>query len=225
MAQLRVRPVHTADDREAVFALRHRCYLHEGAIVARQSRLLTDQFDSTTNTTIYGIFEGDRLIASIRLQLLTAAHSGSPTACAFPDIVLPLLQDGSTALDPTRFVVDAAASRRLPGLAYFVLRIPFLAADYHDVDFALASVRAAHMPFYRRTLSYHTVAAPRPYLQLTKPLGLMSVRFREARDAVLRRSPFFGTTPDELQTLFGTPATPAGESRMINLDHAPGAGV
>lgn len=192
----------SSDERQAIFALRHQCYLRESAIVARDDGRLYDQFDEPGRSLLYGVWSGDRLIGSIRLQILRRPVSESPSCLAFPDIFHPLLAQGMTILDPTRFVLDHNASRELPGLAYLALRVPFMAAHAYAVGIAVAAVRSEHMAFYRRFLHYRAVAAPRPYLGLTKPLGLMMVDYPVQRPDVLGRCPFLAAKPLEMERLF-----------------------
>ena len=60
------------------------------------------------------------------------------------------------------------------------------------------------MPFYRRTLRYRQVSAPRDYLLLNKPLGLMLADYRQERQLVLDRFPCFFADAAEAESLFGT---------------------
>lgn len=199
-----MRRVTSASEREQVFRLRHACYLEEGAIDPLPGGMLCDQFDRAGSSDIIGLYESGELIGSIRLQVLSREHPGSPSALAFPEVIAPLLAAGKRLLDPTRFVIATEASRRFPGLAYFALRLPFMAAAYYGVDIALAAVRSEHMPFYRRTLRYRQVSATRDYLLLNKPLGLMLADYRQERQLVLDRFPCFFADAAEAESLFGT---------------------
>lgn len=194
------RRIRTAEDRKAVFRLRHECYLAEGAITCQPEALLFDEFDFD-GSLLFGVYEKDVLLSSIRIHRLEKSSWHSPAAEAFPEIVQPLIAQGKTLLDPNRLVVDREASRRRPELIYATLRIPFLAARFFNVDLALATVRAEHAAFYRRVLCYQQVADPRPYPSLIKPLGLMCVDFLGERDNVLQRYPFFLPHADEERSL------------------------
>lgn len=198
-----LRRIGSEQERDEVLRLRHACYLEEGAIDPRPDGRLGDQFDRAPNAETIGLYETGRLIGSIRLQVLTAEAPASPSTLAFPEIIEPLLAAGKRLLDPTRFVIASEASRRLPALAYFALRLPFMAAQHHGVDIALAAVRAEHMPFYARTLRYRQASAPRDYLMLNKPLGLMLADYRHERQMVLDRFPCFGAEAAESEGLFG----------------------
>jgi hypothetical protein len=200
-SRIRVSMATTDSEFEAVFRLRHRCYLDEGAISSSVDGRLTDIYDDPGRSKTFGLHDDGGLIASIRLQILSSDNPNSPSAAAFPDIIEPLVRNGHSLLDPTRFVIASEASRRYPALAYFALRIPFIAAQHFRVNVALAAVRSEHMPFYRRFLRYETQASPRPYLQLIKPLGLMVADYWRERPGVLARYPFLEAKPGEVSRL------------------------
>jgi len=153
--------------------------------------VMTDPFDETANCLHVAVEMGGEILAAVRLHLVSRLSLKSPTLEVFPEI-LDDLERGQTVLDPTRFVIaPAARSRRVP-LHFLALRIPFLAAMFYDIDLALAPVRAEHIPFYRRYLGYQLAMKPRSYPGLKKPIYLLTANFREQRDAVLSRTPFFG---------------------------------
>jgi hypothetical protein len=206
-SKLRVLRATTASELDAVFSLRHRSYLKEGAIARRSDARLYDIFDEPGCSLIFGVYDDGGIVASIRLQVLSEREPNSPSAMAFPDIVEPLLEQGKRLLDPTRFVIASDASKRYPALAYFVLRLPFIAAEHFVADVALAAVRSEHMPFYRRVLRYEKAAEPRPYLHLTKPLGLMAADYWRERAAVVARFPFFRARTWEHAHLFDEEVT------------------
>jgi hypothetical protein len=201
--------------RRAVSHLRYRCYLREKAIAPRPDQKLSDDFDQNHNTFTFAIVLDDELVGSIRLHVLTAIHPESPTMQAFGEVLRPLVQNGHTLIDPTRFVVDQNAARRVPELAYLTLRLPVIAARHFSAQFILAAVREEHMPFYQRVLRCKKVADSREYLQLTKPLGLMMVSYPNEHEAVTRRYPFFAPSSGEGIRLFtgGLPET--GMSRAL----------
>jgi hypothetical protein len=99
-------------------------------------------------------------------------------------------------IDPTRFVVDGLAAKKYPELAYVALRLPVMAAGFVGAGTVLAAVRAEHMAFYKRVLKCTKLADPRPYLQLTKPLGLMAVNYPKEHEKVAKH-PFFSWTQEE----------------------------
>jgi len=180
-----------SQDLEKVYRLRYDCYRAERSIAQNERCLMTDAYDDSANC-IHVVVEVDgEILASVRLHLMSKLSTTSPTLEVFPEI-LDDLRRGQTVLDSTRFVIDPAARKQRVPLHFLVLRIPFLATIFYDVDLALAPVRAEHAAFYRRYLGYEVVMQPRSYPGLKKPIQLLTAKVREQRDAVLARTPVFG---------------------------------
>jgi len=199
-----------SDDLDQVFRLRYDCYRAENAISRNERGIMSDSYDESANCVHVAVEFDNALVAALRLHLVSGLNMHSPTIEVFPDVA-DTLEAGQTMLDPTRFVVHPEA--RLVGfpLHLVALRIPFLAAMFYDVDTALAAVRKEHSAFYFRYLGYHYFATPRPYLGLTKPLGLMTAKFKENRDRVLAKFPFFGPIDSIPQSHVGFPDLPGAD--------------
>ena len=89
-------------------------------------------------------------------------------------------------------------ARVFPDLPCLVLRVPFLAAGWFGMDVVTATIRREHEAFYRRVLRM----TPRAYPSLLKPLGLMTVDYRQEAPNVLRRYPFFAPRAGEAEAMF-----------------------
>lgn len=191
LKECRYSVVSESDDLEKIFRLRYDCYRAENAIDPNETGIMRDSYDESANCVHVAVEFQDKYVAAVRLHLVSNEEPHAPSIEVFPDVV-KILEPGQTMLDPTRFVVHPQA--RLLGfpLHLVALRIPFLAAMNYDVDTVLAAVRKEHSAFYLRYLGYQYFATPRPYLGLIKPLGLMTARFKEERDKVLDKYPFFG---------------------------------
>jgi hypothetical protein len=114
----------------------------------------------------------------------------------------PLVAAGATLIDPTRFVIDETAARLHPKLHYATVRIPWMAGEYYDCDYGLASVRVEHQPFYKRFFKQTVVCEARPYPSLSKPISLMLLDYRKTRPSVLERYPFLRSTEEERRGIF-----------------------
>lgn len=196
------RRADTAEDREAIFRLRYAAYLREGAIPPNAEQRFTDPLDECRNASIYGVFIDGELAASIRLHVATRQQPDLPATNVFADLLTPEIGAGKTIIDPTRFVADRAASRRYPELCYVTTRLAWLASDFFDTDLLLATVRAEHQAFYRRVFGHRVICDPRHYPSLAKPISLMALDFRMARERVPLRYPFFRSTFFERRMLF-----------------------
>lgn len=200
-----VRRADTDEDREEIFRLRYNAYLREGAIPPNFGRRFSDALDETENVWIFGLRLDGVLLSSMRVHVATADYPQSPTVSAFSDILMPELRAGKIIVDPTRLVSDLEASRAYPELPYVTVRLGFVASEYFNADLGLAAVRPEHQAYYRRVFMLETMSEPRPYLGLTKKLGLMGVRYGLVRERIIRRFPHMRSTPAEQERLFGGP--------------------
>ncbi len=178
-------------DLEDVYRLRYKCYRAEQSIAANEQAIMADPFDETENCVHVAVEMEGQILASVRLHLMSSLSITSPTLEVFPEINEDL-ERGQTVLDTTRFVIDPMARKKRTPLHFLVLRIPFLATMFYDIDVALAPVRSEHAAFYRRYLGYEMKMEPRSYPGLRKPIQLLTAKVREQRSAVLSRTPVFG---------------------------------
>ena len=115
---------------------------------------------------------------------------------------MPKLDRGEVIIDPARFVADPDKAKRLPELPYVTLRLAYMACEYFNADFGLAIVRAEHQAFYRRVFLHETIAEPRFFPGLLKPVGLMAADFPAMREKVFERYPMMRSTAFERRMLF-----------------------
>ena len=101
-----------------------------------------------------------------------------------------------------RFVADPEKAKRFPELPYVTLRLAYLACEYFNADLGLAIVRAEHQAFYRRVFMHETIAEPRFFPGLLKPVGLMAADFPAMREKVFQRYPMMRSTAFERRMLF-----------------------
>lgn len=197
--------------REAVYKLRYKAYLREGAIEANPSEAFSDALDGLANALIFGVYVDGELASSIRLHIASRSQPDLPAMNVFADLLEPEIAAGKVIVDPTRFVADRAASRQHPELCYVTTRLAWLASEYYAANYLLATVRAEHQAFYRRTFGHKVICEPRHYPSLTKPISMMALDFPHNRERVLRRYPFFRSSVFERRMLFGTKAAASGD--------------
>jgi N-acyl-L-homoserine lactone synthetase len=196
------RPAVSAAEREAVFRLRYRAYLSEGAIKPSFAESFTDAYDETDNVWLLGLYLDGELASSIRLHVASVAHPDFPSRKVFAEVLEPELAAGKIIIDPTRFVTHRHYSRANFGLIYATVRLAWLAAAYFGAEHLLAAVRAEHQAFYQRTFNHRMICAPRAYPLLAKPISLMTVRYASVAERVHQRYPFFRSTLFERRMLF-----------------------
>ena len=196
------RLAETEAEKEAIYSLRYRAYLHEGAIEPRADRRLTDRFDDLPNSWIFGIYLDDELTSSIRISLATPNNDDTPAVDAFRDLLEPELAQGKIIVDPNRFVADPVRRTKYPELPYLTVRLGYVACAYFNADIGTATVRAEHRAFYRRVFMQKALCEPRPYPTLIKPLCLMAADYLSIRDKVFERFPFMRSSAFERRMLF-----------------------
>lgn len=197
------RVMRTQEDQEAIFKLRYDAYLREGAIERRESGKLTDDFDNSANSSMFGIYIDGLLAGSIRLHILHKNTPVSPALAAFPDHLQERVDQGYTIIDPNRFVVSQDAQREFAEMPYIVLKLPYSAADYFNAQLVTATVRREHQAFYKRVLLCKPVAPPRLYPTLIKPLSLMLADYPQVKEPIASRYPLFLSNEQEMKQLFG----------------------
>jgi hypothetical protein len=200
--QVDYRLAETSQEKEAIYNLRYRAYLREGAVAESSAQRVTDQYDDLPNSWTFGVFALGELYSSIRISVLTSEWRESCSAEAFGEILFPRLDRGEVIIDPARFVADPDKARHFPELPYVTLRLAFMACDYFNADLGLAIVRAEHQAFYRRVFLHETIAEPRFFPGLLKPVGLMAANFPAMREKVFERYPMMRSTAFERRMLF-----------------------
>jgi hypothetical protein len=206
------RLMDTPEDRDAVYLLRYRAYLHAGLISPSESRRVTDRYDDAPNVWIFGIFVDGELCGSFRIHVLTSEWRLSYTTDVFGDVLHERLDRGEVFVDPARFVADPENGQRFQELPYLMVRLGYMACDYFNADTGLSMVRTDHQAFYRRVFLSETIAGPRPFPGWdTKRAVLMATDFRRVREKILARFPIMRSSASERRMLFERP----GERRFF----------
>lgn len=196
------RLAQTDEDRDAIYRLRYRAYLQEGAIEPRGDRRLADKYDDLPNSWVFGVYVDDILASSIRISVATPLNPNTPAVDAFSDLLYPELAEGKIIVDPNRFVADPEHRNRIPELPYLTVRLGYVACGHFNADVGTATVRAEHRAFYRRVFLQQSRCEPRPYPTLTKPLCLMAAHYPSVRTKIFERYPYFRSTYFERRMLF-----------------------
>ena len=197
------RLIQTPAEKDSVYLMRYRAYLHGGLISPSESGRVTDQYDDAPNVWIFGIFVDGELCGSFRLHVLTSEWRMSYTTELFGDVLHPRLDRGEVFIDPARFVADPEKAQRFPELPYLTVRLAYLACEHFNADTGLAMVRADHQTFYRRIFLSETITEPRPFPGWdTKKVVLMASDFPNVREKILARFPIMRSSAFERRMLF-----------------------
>lgn len=205
------------EDRQAIYRLRYRAYLNEGAIEANPDQLTTDKYDDLPNTWVFGVYLEGELASSIRITVASPHDPVSPSVDVFSEILHPKLARGMVIVDPTRFVADPERTKRFPELPYVTVRLGYVACGYFNADLGLATVRAEHRAFYRRVFLQEPLCEPRLFPGLLKPVGLMAADYPAIRERVFKRFPYMRSSQFERRMLFGRPEGNAADAGPSDL--------
>jgi hypothetical protein len=218
LGQVDYRLAETEAEKDAIYSLRYRAYLHEGAIEPRADQRLTDRFDDLPNSWVFGIYLDGELTSSLRISVATPDDDDTPAVNAFRDLLEPELAQGKVIVDPNRFVADPLRRAKYPELPYLTVRLGYVACAYFNADIGTATVRAEHRAFYRRLFLQKSLCEPRPYPTLTKPLCLMAADYLSIRDKVFERFPLMRSSASERRMLF---ERSSDRSLVMNLPEFP----
>jgi hypothetical protein len=218
------RLIETSEERDSVYLMRYRAYLHGGLISPSESRRVSDRYDDAPNVWIFGIFVDGELCGSFRLHVLTSEWRMSYTTELFGDVLHPRLDRGEVFIDPARFVADPEKAQRFPELPYLTVRLAYLACEHFNADIGLAMVRTDHQTFYRRVFLSETITEPRPFPGWdTKKVVLMASDFRNVREKILARFPIMRSSAFERRMLFdrGSPRRALSRPMLVSAPLSP----
>jgi hypothetical protein len=196
------RPVETPEEKNCIYLMRYRAYLHGGLILPSESRRVSDQYDDAPNALTFGVYVDGELSSSLRLHVLTSEWRMSFATELFGDVLDPRLDRGEVFIDAARFVADPEKAQRFPQLPYLTLRLAYLACEYFNANTGLALVRTGHQSFYNRVFLHETIAEPRSFPNVLKKVALMASGFRTQREQVLARFPVMRSSAFERRMLF-----------------------
>jgi len=197
------RRVTVTDQLDPVYRLRYEAYRREEFVPISSQEVVRDEFDDLPNVYSFGVYIDGQLVSSVRFHHLTPEFRRSPSHSVFGDILDPLLDQGMTILDPGRFTADHEASLAYPALPYLTLRIPTIAVQHFGAKYCLNSVRPEHGAFYRRVYRSVAMSEPRYYHGLSFPMVLYACDLLPMYDDLLRRYPFFASTPEDREAMIG----------------------
>src|SRR6478752_5911030 len=196
------RSIETPAEKDSLYLMRYRAYLHGGLILPSESQRVSDRYDEAPNAWTFGIYVDGELCSSLRIHVLTSDWRMSYATELFGDVLHPRLDQGEVFIDPARFVADPEKAQRFPELPYLTLRLAYLACEYFNADTGLALVRPAHEAFYRRVFLNETIAEPRLFPNALAKVALMASDYRAVRERVLARFPIMRSSAFERRMLF-----------------------
>jgi len=201
----------TAEEKAAIFRMRHEAYTSNGTIAPRPSGLFHDKFDESPNAWLIAVFIDGELASSIRIHISAAMSAPLPAMLPFGDVITPHLEAGECLIDASKHVNRLEFSRRYPEMPLITMRPGFLAEQYFNADFITGACRADNQGAFRRMLAVTRWAAPREYPNLDGGWALMAYDCHALRAKTHARYPFYVSTLDEQRRLFGDSSNPTGD--------------
>ncbi len=200
------RRCESGEDIEAIQRLRYKAYRLHGFIDESGEQTVTDDLDETPNCYRFGVFIDGELASTVRIHHITKAQPYGPVMKTFADAVRPRLMRGESFINPTLFAGEPDYKAPLKALPYLTLRLGLIASVYFDATACIGVVREEHTAFYRRVFGAVQVGEPRAYPPFNVPVMLYDANCLANRERILRRFPFFKSTPVEQRMLFAKPA-------------------
>ena len=224
MERVEHRTAKTPIEKEAVYRLRYEAYVRNGLIEPRHDGRLYDPFyDDAPNAWVTSTFVDDEFAATVRINLAVDEHTPLPSLSVFSDLIAPQLRAGLVVVDFTRAAARLEVSKQHSELPYAAMRPAYLAAQHFQADFAIATVRAEHVTFYRRVFNYVPLCEPRHYPNVYAKIVCMRANMHVGKEEFEARYPFYRSTVAERDALFGPAPPRRPASRLPEYERRVGA--
>jgi hypothetical protein len=201
MDHIEYRRVMSPEDFDAISGLRAQAFNARTVYAGKLGSGAVEEMDHTPNAYVYGVYFYGELVSTIRIHVVSRDHPQSFSMRMFPDTLGPLVEQGMTFIDPTKFAVDEAVSHEIPGLPLLTLRIPMMAMTHFQADSGLAMIKEAHEAFYRRVFHSTTLAGPKMLEGVAVPIILVQSPQDQTADTC-SRYPIFHSTAAERKMMF-----------------------
>jgi hypothetical protein len=194
----------TTAEKEAVYRLRYEAYLRENFIEPTADERLYDEiYDEASNCWNIGTFIDGELAGVVRVHVATEEGDILPSESVFADVIELRRKEGRVIVDPTRFATGLEFSRRFPEMPYLTVRPGWMSGEYFGADYILATMRVEHQAYYKRVFGYQAWSEPRDYPLVNRRIVCMGIDYPVQRERVEARYPFFRSTAEERERLFG----------------------
>jgi hypothetical protein len=203
MDDIEYRRVSSQEDLNSVEKIRQAAYKKAGSFT-NPNHPATDAADFDPNVFVFAVYWREKLVSTVRVHILNSKSSYGNSLSYFPDVVGPLLEQGKTFMDPTRFVIDPALEDDISGLSMITLRLGFVAAKYFDCDYCLSMIRPKHSAFYRRVFRSTQITPNTTFKTLSDPYALHSSP-KSMEEAICSKYPIFRSLVKERELLFSKP--------------------
>lgn len=194
-------------DLEQIIRMRHDAYVNAGHFGGTDTGLFEDAYDRNPNFFNIGVHVEGNLVSCVRLNVLeTGVCTASPTVSTHEDAILSQLSRGWRFTDSNRLCVEHGIEGKYKMLPFATIRLGGLHAAHHKTDYVLTSVKANHLPFYKRILGAWSVEdGGHVATGLEATVHLVAADIAEIRRMCYADRQFFFSTAAERNALFSAP--------------------
>jgi hypothetical protein len=207
------RRIRTSEELGDIIALRHKAYRARNVYVDPH-RPMTDEQDLDPAFYTFGVFLDERLVSTLRVHIVTSSNRECNSGHYFAATLNPLLDQGMTFMDPTRFAIDPERSAELQGLPFITLRLGFIAAKHFRTDYCLSMIKEQHEGFYRSVFRSTQLTPYARFDAVHSRYALFSSP-KSMEEPICARFPIFRSTATERSMLFDEPKT--GQPRVLSV--------
>jgi hypothetical protein len=198
------RRAQTDSEKEEIYRLRYAAYRRENYIEPTEDGALYDpEYDEAPNCWNIGTYIDGELASSLRIHIGWGEGDVLPDASVFSDVVAPLLRDRRVIVNSTRFATKFEFSRRFPEMPYVTVRATWMAGAYFNAAYLISTMRVEHQAYYKRVFGSELLSKPRAYPLVNRPVACMGADYRAQKERVEARYPFFLSSEEERENLFG----------------------
>jgi hypothetical protein len=200
MDEIEYRRAVSHEDMELIAQVRRSAY-EDAEIYASKDVSFIDELDFDPRVYVFGVYWRERMVATMRIHILSRDNPSSNSQHYFPAVLNPLVDQGLTFMDPTRFAILPGLDKAIPGLATIVLRLGLAGVRHFNCDFGLAMIKEGHGGFYRRVFNY-TQMTPMQNFPTFKPKYALYSTSRSHIDTVCFNYPVLDGLTKEAGLLF-----------------------
>jgi hypothetical protein len=196
-------------ERDAIFKHRYKCFLRAGLISSNSFERHIEAADHETNSYLIGLYIDRKLISSLRIQVVGAAHPNSVSVGVFPEILRPLIESDKSVVDMSCVATDGELAQPYRLMPYVILRSWIVAAEHFHTDYIAAAVQPQHQLFHLRVLKCEPFSERRSLPGHSASVSLITLNFLTSAERLYKDLPFLRSTASERQHLFEKEANPS----------------
>jgi len=158
-----VRKATAVGELEAIYRLRYKAYLEKGYISENSSKVMSDEWDDSTQTIHLVAVHQKRIVGAVRL--VPDSVTGLPMERVFPEEISLMRTQCRTIAEASTLVVDDNCSKHEIKLWIKLCKVVWEEAAALAIDDLCIAVTENHLDFYRRLL-FETIGPPKQYKSL-----------------------------------------------------------